>query len=349
MSPVWPRVWGTPEVSAVIRAQNEDFIVREQLGFELSGEGEHVFLYLEKRGLNTLELLDRLSQLSGVAVRDIGYCGMKDRNAVTFQWFSVGLAGKEEPQWRKLELPGDVKVLELGRHQRKLRRGVHRANQFELRLTALEGESLDLRKRLQRVAAQGVPNYFGEQRFGRNGQTLLQARKWLGSNGRKVTRNKRSLFLSALRSHLFNELLAARVARQSWNQVLDGDVCMLQGSRSRFSSSTGDEEIAARVAAGDIHPGLPLWGKGEQEAGSERVQEQRLDIATQASVCEFLERQGLELNYRSARLMPDDFCWEFCDDALRLRFELSPGGYATAVLAELVQYNEGNRSGSGSE
>jgi tRNA pseudouridine13 synthase len=214
----------------------------------------------------------------------------------------------------------------------------------------LQGDRVDLQSRLQRVAVQGVPNYFGEQRFGRGGQTLSQARQWAASGRRKLTRSKRSLFLSALRSSLFNELLAARIDRQSWNRVLDGDVCMLQGTRSRFACECCDADIVERAATGDIHPGLPLWGKGRPETGPDRVAEQLSDLAEQVDICNFLEAQGLELAYRAARLMPDDFCWQFCDDdSLELKFELPPGGYATAVLAELVQYKEGDGSGNGSE
>ena len=351
MFPDWPRAWGKPAVDAVIRAQPEDFIVHEQLGFELSGEGEHVFLHLEKRQLNTLELQERVSRLSGVALRDIGFSGMKDRNAVTRQWLSVGMAGKPVPDWQALEQHADVRVLAVARHSRKLKRGVHRANRFTLRLTGLQGDRTDLDSRLRRVAVDGVPNYFGEQRFGRQGQTLQQARKWMDSGRRKLSRSKRSLFLSALRSFVFNELLAFRVRQQTWGLVGDGDVCMLQGSRSRFRCATSDEEIRLRCGRGDIHPGLPLWGDGPPEASPELVEQQLAQLAGSAGICKFLECEGLELSYRAARLMADDFCWQFCDDgSLQLEFELGPGGYATAVLAELVQHNKGEAgSGSGSE
>ncbi|MEH6583752.1 MAG: tRNA pseudouridine(13) synthase TruD [Halioglobus sp.] len=347
----WPRAWGEPQASAVIRARPEDFVVHELLGFELSGEGEHVFLHLEKRELNTVELQERIARLSGVPARDVGFSGMKDRNAVTRQWFSVGLAGKPVPDWSELELPGDVGVLEVKRHSRKLKRGVHKANRFQLRLSALQCERAELESRLQRVAVEGVPNYFGEQRFGRGGQTLVQAQQWMGAGRRKLTRNKRSLYLSALRSWVFNDLLAHRVGQQSWNRVAVGEVCMLQGTRSRFCYEAGEEGVLSRCHRGDIHPGLPLWGKGRAEASPAVVSEQQTLLEGHLATCEFLEREGLSLDYRSARLMADDFCWQFCDDgSLLLEFSLGPGGYATAVLAELVHYKKGERgSGNGSE
>jgi tRNA pseudouridine13 synthase len=338
----WPRAGGVPSARALIRCQPEDFDVSEELGFELSGEGEHVFLFLQKRNLNTLELQQRLAAVSEVPERDIGVCGLKDRNAVTRQWFSVGLAGRQEPDWHALEGAGDVQVLERGRHSRKLRRGVHRANRFKLVLRGLSGERGILEQRLQQVGMQGVPNYFGAQRFGRNGATLEQARRWAHGGGRRLTRVKRGLYLSALRAFLFNTTLAARVEEGNWNSICDGDVCILHGSRSRFCCERVDDELRERANTGDIHPGLPLWGRGASTASPERALQQRESLADHLPLCEFLEGEGLELSWRPARLLADDFCWQFCDDgALQLDFALSAGAYATALLAEIVQFEQG--------
>jgi len=341
MTPSWPAIAGTPKAIALLRHSPEDFLVFEQLGFELSGGGEHAFLHLEKRELNSMELLQRISQLSGIAQRDIGLSGLKDRNAVSQQWFSVRMAGRPEPNWQELERSGDVRVLQVGRHLRKLKRGVHRANRFVLRLRDLRGDKDDLLPRLERVKAGGFPNYFGEQRFGREGSTLAQAREWMESGGRKISRARRSLYLSALRAFVFNTLLADRVEQASWNRVLSGDACALQGSRSLFSCELADDEIQGRAERGDIHPALPLWGAGQQLASDERVAEQRtlLALSDGTAICLFLERMGLDLAYRPARALLDDFSWQFCDDdSLQLDFTLGTGCYATAALAELVQY-----------
>jgi tRNA pseudouridine13 synthase len=341
------RAWGAPPGSALIRSCPEDFQVRELLGFELSGQGEHAFLHLQKRELNSMDLLQRVSRLSGVAPRDIGISGLKDRNALTRQWFSVGLAGKPEPNWMLLEADGDVQVLAVTRHQRKLRRGVHRGNQFTLVLRELQGQRDALEQRLQQIRSAGVPNYFGEQRFGRNGSTLTQAQQWMATGARRVTRNKRGFYLSALRSQLFNVLLAERVSAGSWNTVLDGDVCMLHGTRSHFGCDQVDADIRTRAAAGDLHPALPLWGRGKSAAGELRAQQQAASLAGHTASCEFLEQAGLDLAWRAARVMADDFCWRFCDDgSLQLEFVLGAGSYATALLAELVQYNEKKGIGS---
>ena len=344
-----PTVSATPEVTAVLRAQPEDFRVYEELDFELSGEGEHVFLHLEKRQLNSLELLERIANLSGIPPRDIGYSGMKDRNAITRQWFSVRMAGKAEPDWNELEGTDDVKVLQVGRHLRKLKRGTHKSNRFELCLRELQGPLDTLSQRLERVKTEGVPNYFGEQRFGRNGSTLEQANRWMQTGGRKISRTKRSLYLSALRAHLFNTMLARRVDEASWNKVVEGDACILNGTRSLFRPEQIDEDIERRCSIADLHPGLPLWGTGEQFSSEAQ---QSAALGDNLETGKFLERMGLEMAYRATRTLPDDFCWQFCDDgSLQLKFALGTGAYATAVLAELVQYNDrkntiGKRSSS---
>jgi tRNA pseudouridine13 synthase len=346
----WSRAWGSPAGSALIRCCPEDFRVSEELGFELSGSGEHVFLHLQKRQLNSMELLQRLARLSGVAERDIGFSGLKDRNAVTRQWFSVGMAGRPEPDWQSLAASGDVEVLATGRHLRKLRRGVHRANRFTLVLRELLGDRQQLESRLQLLRDQGVPNYFGEQRFGRGGSTLEQARRWI-SGGRKVSRTKRSLYFSALRSYLFNQLLALRVAQGTWNSITPGDVCLLHGTRSFFTCTEVEPDTQERVRSGEIHPGLPLWGQGKSDAGAVRSAQHTDDLAQWRDICDFLEQSGLDMAWRPTRLLPDDFCWQFCDDgSLQLDFALGAGSYATALLAEFVHYKEGNlKSGIGSE
>lgn len=344
MTNVWPRAWGTPPARALIRCRPEDFLVSEELGFELSGEGEHVFLYLQKRNLNSMELLQRLAALSGVPERDIGVSGLKDRNAVTRQWFSVGLAGRPEPDWTALQAGGDVQLLQRGRHTRKLRRGVHRANRFRLLLRAVSGDRAALEQRLQQVREQGAPNYFGEQRFGRGGAGLEQAQRWALTGGRRLTRARRSLHLSALRAFLFNTVLAERVVAGNWNIPCEGDVVMLRGSRSLFTCAQVDEELLSRARLGDVHPGLPLWGRGVSAAAPARALQQREALAQHRLLCEVLEREGLELSWRPARLLADDFCWQFCDDgALQLDFALGAGAYATALLAEIVQYQQGGQ------
>ncbi|MEM1112624.1 MAG: tRNA pseudouridine(13) synthase TruD [Pseudomonadota bacterium] len=337
---VWPTVGASPRSQARLREQPEDFVVEELLSFEPDGQGEHVLLYVEKRLRNTTEVQRQLAELAGVPARDVGFAGLKDRRAVTRQWFSVGLAGRPEPMWHTLEPSAGVRVLQVERHRRKLRRGVHRSNRFTLMLRSLVPQQSELEAALARVRAQGVPNYFGPQRFGREGTTLAQARAWMARGGR-IGRERRSLYLSALRAHLFNQLLGARVRHGEWDRLEPGQVCQLDGSRSLFRCDKIDEDIGDRLLRGDLHPALPLWGTGDDPGGPALRQRYAQELSAEQLCCEFLEEKGLAMGWRPARLWPDDFSWEFCDhDCLRLNFSLPPGGYATAVLAELVCCND---------
>ncbi len=339
MSGPWPTVSAELVASGKLRSSPEDFRVYEDLGFEPDGDGEHVFLHLEKRELNTADLAQRLSSLSGIHLRDISFSGMKDRNAVTRQWFSVRMAGRVEPDWQQLAHQSDVAVLAVARHRRKLKRGVHRGNRFVLVLRELTGEREAIESRLRHLSLHGAPNYFGEQRFGRNGSTLAQAKTWMASGGRRISRNKRSIYLSVLRSQMFNTLLADRVSAGDWNQVLPGDTCVLQGTRSQFTCEQADADIVQRCFVGDLHPALPLWGLGVEQLSVSLLERWSDVLEQQAAIGDFLIHQGLELGQRPTRLIADDFCWQFCDDgSLQLEFRLAAGNYATALLAEFVQH-----------
>lgn len=338
--PNWRRAHGAVVGSGVIRAENADFQVTEQLGFEPGGGGEHAWLLVEKNGLTTHDLVQRVARLANVPRRDVGLSGLKDRNAITRQWLSVQLAGRADPDWGLLE-DDQVRVIETQRHPRKLRRGVHTANVFRLKVSALTGDVGALETRLTAVRSGGVPNYFGPQRFGRRGRTLSQALAWARGGGVRLRRTERSLYLSALRSYLFNVLLDHRVASGNWESVDNGDVCILDGSRSLFVNDGSESNIDERARRFDLHPGLPLWGSGERPGGAEVLAEQDEQLTAFADVCRFLEAERVELAHRPARVMPDDFSWEFCDDGvLRLAFSLAVGSFATALLREVVDFKE---------
>jgi len=343
--PDWPRAGGTPTATALIRVQAEDFEVEEILGFTADGEGEHCLLQIQKRGMNTVDIVRQLSQLAATQERDIGFCGLKDRHALTSQWFSVGLAGKPEPDWSQLE-NGSIRVLQQHRHRRKLRRGVHRGNRFQLRLRDLHGDRDQLEERLARVKVAGVPNYFGEQRFGRNAGNLRGALDWLTGPDKTPRRQRKSLYLSAARSFLFNRLLAQRVHGENWEAPQPGDVCILTGSSSFFTCDGSEPDLQQRAAAADLSVGLPLWGSGERKAAHDIQMIEDDCLEPWLELCRALEQQGLRCAYRPARLIADDFCWQFCDDdQLSVSFELISGGFATAVLRELVLHEDNNEKG----
>lgn len=226
-----PRAYGDALGRAVLKATAEDFQVDEVLDIPLSGDGEHLWLWVEKRGLNTEEAARRLARAAGVQLRTVSYAGLKDRQALTRQWFSIQLPGKADPDLSAAQ-DDTLKILKSGRHKRKLQRGAHAANGFTLRLTQLDADQGALNQRLETIARQGIPNYFGTQRFGYQGGNLGEARDYAARKALPEQRAVRSRLLSTARSYLFNRVLAARVADGSWQKAQVGDLLAFTDSRS---------------------------------------------------------------------------------------------------------------------
>lgn len=336
-APAWPRAHGGPVLQARIRSIPEDFRVDEIDAFEASGSGEHLLLTIEKRGTNTAFAAKLLAEWAGVGEAAVGYAGLKDRHAVTVQRFSVQLPGREAPDIALLEANEGIRVLAAARHARKLPRGALAGNRFTLVLREVAGDREAIEARLLAIAARGVPNYFGEQRFGRGGDNVANALAMFA--GRRVQRAQRTHLLSAARSQLFNQVLAARVAAGRWDAALDGEVWMLDGSRSVFGPLPMDAELEVRLAAFDIHPTAPLWGRGEPRSDGAARELELAAIADEASMAlrKGLEAAGLKQERRATRLRPQDLARDWLDDdTLQLRFALPPGTYATTVLAELM-------------
>lgn len=335
MDAALPRAHGTPVLDAVFRSRPEDFVVEEIAGFEPSGAGEHLVLDVEKRGMNTVFAARLIAQWAGVPEKAVGYAGLKDRHAVTRQRFSVHLPGREAPDPAALETPG-LRVLGAARHARKLPRGGLAGNRFEITLRDVQGNREAIDSRLAALAARGVPNYFGEQRFGRGGDNVAQAIAMFA--GRRVRGEERSLLLSAARSELFNRVLAERVLAGTWDRPMDGEVWMLDGRRSVFGPEAFTTELEARLTAFDIHPTGPLWGRGALRSTGECA---ALEEAVTArddgpALRRGLEAAGLEQERRALRLRPADIDAQWLSDRdLVLRFSLPAGTYATSVLAEL--------------
>lgn len=331
-----PRAWGEPCGAAVLKAAPEDFRVTEVLDIELSGEGEHLWLLLEKRGLNTEDVARKLARASGVSLRNISYAGLKDRVAVTEQWFSLQLPGKADPDFSAL-WGENLRCLQQLRHKRKLQRGAHSANRFLIRLTELQADKEQLDARLQQLAAQGVPNYFGPQRFGFAGGNLQDANSWAQRGAYPPARGTRSRLLSAARSYLFNQILAERVAAASWNRVQPGDCLAFTQSRSQFSAAdlAPDDQ---RVAQLDLHPTAALWGAGELDSRGEQADMERKVAAQHPVLAQWLAEAGLDQARRILRLPITGLTWHYpSSDCLELEFTLPTGCFATAVLRELVE------------
>ena len=337
--PALTRAHGDAVLSANMRATPEDFVVEELPGFEASGAGEHLLLTVEKRGMNTAFAAKRIAQWAGVGEVAIGYAGLKDRHAVTRQRFSVHLPKKVAPDLSTLDFAeGEERltVVEHAWHAKKLPRGALAGNRFVLTLRAVNGDRGAIEQRLQAICERGVPNYFGEQRFGRDGDNVANARAMFA--GRRVRREQRTLLVSAARSELFNRVLDARVRRGCWDSPLEGEVWMLDGSRSVFGPEPFDEALAQRLASFDIHPTGPLWGRGEPRTTGEAAQleSEVLSDGEALALRAGLESEGLRQERRALRLKPVDLAWSWREsDVLELAFALPPGAYATVVLAEL--------------
>ena len=338
-----PRAHGAPVLSAFFRSRPEDFQVEEVDGFEPAGQGEHLLLTVEKRGMNTVHAAKRIARWAGIPEMGVGYAGMKDRHAVTRQRFSVHFPKRVAPDLAGL-VSDDLRVLASVWHNRKLPRGALKGNRFVLLLRGVEGDPAAIGQRLQAIASQGLPNYFGEQRFGREGDNVESARRMFA--GERVHRDQRSIYLSAARSEIFNAVLGARVADGSWASGAEGDVWMLDGTQSVFGPEPASDELAARAARQDIHPTGPMWGLGElRPTGAVRAVEQTAS-APFADLRAGLEAAGLKQERRALRVRVDGLAWQWPEPGqLQLAFGLSPGAYATGLLEALGDVREPAREG----
>ncbi|MFP4648947.1 MAG: tRNA pseudouridine(13) synthase TruD [Halorhodospira sp.] len=336
MIPAAVPAYAAPVGSARLRSTPEAFQVEELLAFRPSAMGEHCLVRVRKRGWTTEAVARLLAERTGVGRGGVSFAGLKDRHAVTTQWFSV-----HSPQPLPALVPGEleagVRVLETVRNTRKLRRGALAGNRFTLRLDAVDAPPRAVGRRLQAVAIRGVPNYFGPQRFGREGRNLEQARRWLlqGEPVRGCT--VRGLLLSAVRSECFNRLLARRVAAGTWDRLQVGDRAKLDGSGSHFAVECVDAGLLRRTVRGELHPTGPLPGVGgDGPAGAVASLEAEV-LAEAPALLAALEARGVRADRRSLRLMPRRLAWRWPDaQTLELSFTLTSGGYATAVIAEVL-------------
>ncbi len=320
-----------------IRVEPEDFRVYEEVGVEPDGEGEHLWLKLRKREWNTEDLAVWLARQAGVPRRRVNYSGRKDRRAVTEQWFSIHLPGQADPAF---DWPPGVEELLARRHRRKLQRGTHRANRFVLRVRDLRGDPEALEAGLAKVAAEGVPNYFGAQRFGAHNSNALRGRAWLlGTGEAPRKRALRGLWLSAVRSELFNRVLAARVEQGCWNRLLDGDILQPEGSRGLFREAD-EPDAVARLAAGEIHPTAPLPGAGGMASSGACARLEARVLEPDQALVEALAQAGVDAARRATRLAVQALDWQRQDTELELEFRLPAGAFATTVLAQLLELEE---------
>lgn len=339
------KVYQSLNVSAQLKKQLEDFIVEEHISVDFSGEGEHCWLYIKKSGCNTDYIAQQLAVYCGVKKMAVSYAGLKDRHAVTSQWFSVQLPGKPSPEWSAFEASFSaqgsaekVQVLQSIRHNRKLQRGALKSNRFQITLRGISDTSdamfASLQQRCLLIAQHGVANYFGRQRFGRNSNNLDQAVKLFSNPRFKLARHKRGIYLSAARSWLFNCILSERIDRHIWDKYLPGDVFMLDGKSACFKDDASDD-IERRLELNEIHPTAPLWGEGDDMVSSAAAELETQIIARFPVFRDGLIAARLKSQRRACRVVPAGLESSRLNDDLVVSFSLPAGSYATVVLAEI--------------
>jgi tRNA pseudouridine13 synthase len=326
---------GGPAGCARLRVTPEDFVVREWLGFSADGEGDHLLLRVRKRGANTLWVAKQLARAGKLHPRDVGFAGLKDRDAVAEQSFTVPARSAVGEQWAGVAGEG-FEVLSAVRHRRKLKRGALRGNEFEITLREFTGDGAVLEQRLQLIAAAGVPNYFGPQRFGRDGRNVACAMAWFSGESPAPERIERGFALSAARAVIFNAVLAERVRNGTWNRLQPGDIANLNGSGSIFGVDAVDETLAARCERLDIHPTGPMWAAASPASHGAVAVLERQVAGRHATLSAGLARAGLEPERRALRTPVSELHWAEAGSDMRLRFRLPRGAFATAVLHELL-------------
>ena len=321
-----------PKQTALLKTECADFVVKEQLGYDMSGDGEFVVVKVRKTDCNTLFVGEQLAKFAGISARNMSYAGLKDRKAVTEQWFSLQMPGQPTPDFSQFSLEG-VEILEVTRHQRKIRIGSLQGNHFEILLRNAE-ETDELKVRLDFLAKNGFPNYFTEQRFGRDGNNLTQALRWANGEIKVKDRNKRSFYLSAARSEIFNLIVAKRIELGLAQQVLNGDVLQLNGSHSWFVADESEDltQLQQRLIQQDILLTAPLIGEEDKSA----VDFENEIFAQHQALFDLMRQERMKAARRPILMQPQQFQWQFEPNGLRLKFYLPAGSYATALARELV-------------
>lgn len=336
----WPKAYPETNAQGILKLKPEDFQVDEIPLMIPAGEGEHIYLHIKKREVNTHWVARLLSEKLGVKEHDVSYAGQKDRYAVTTQWFSI-YAPKIDIALEARPFPDeDIEILTQTRHSKKLRRGDLVGNRFNIVLRDIksaEAESVEdssietlkavIENNLQAIKKNGVPNYFGLQRFGRGGGNMDQALAMLTGQRREKNRQKKSMYLSAARSYIFNQVLAARIEQGLWVKSLAGDI-----------------DVAAKDTQNANQATAPMWGRGRLNSHTDTLAlEQKMSEPLQ-DLCNGMEHAGLNQERREIVSSIENMQWQWLDnDDLNISFALASGHYATSVLQEFISVTEPDR------
>ncbi|MFC3123297.1 tRNA pseudouridine(13) synthase TruD [Agaribacter flavus] len=341
----WAYLHGKPALTGTLKQTPQDFVVKEVLGFTPTNSGEHSFLWIKKTNLNTAYVAELLAKFCQVPLRNIGYAGRKDKRAETYQWFSVYHASRPKPDWNKFKQE-DMEIVNRTFHDKKLKTGSLRGNTFSINIQLHQAPCETwLDERMKAISEQGVPNYFGQQRFGemqtREGNMVLNGNLRLGERllaGEAIkNRNKRSMVISALRSWLFNQMLSERIERGLFDCLLVGDVLQLSGSKSYFVC-TKDEfsRNNQRRVDRDVQLTASLWGQGKPLSRDDALVFESSVVNEYRILGDKLTELGLKQERRATVLYVKDLDYQVDSDILKLKFELPSGAFATSVIREIV-------------
>ncbi|MDF2154134.1 tRNA pseudouridine(13) synthase TruD [Vibrio sp. CAU 1672] len=326
---------GKPVASAKIKARPEHFQVREDLGFSFAGEGEHLMVRIRKTGENTSFVANELAKACGVKSKDVSWAGLKDRHAVTEQWLSVHLPKGDTPDFSAfLARYPSIEILATDRHNKKLRPGDLVGNDFVITLSEVT-DVADVEQRLEQVKQIGVPNYFGSQRFGNNGNNLEEARRWGRENVRTRNQNKRSLYLSAARSWIFNRIVSARLERNVFDQFIDGDIA--QTAAGLVPVDAGNQaELQAQFEQGEAAITAALAGDNALPTQAQALALEQPFLDEEPDLMALIRGNRMRHERRDIALKPKDLAWNVEGNNITLSFSLDAGSFATSIVRELV-------------
>ena len=295
-----------PKPRGRIKACPADFKVCEILDERFDDEGEHTYLHIEKKLLTTVDVRKSLAEHFRVPQMDVGYAGMKDRNAVARQWFSVRL-----PKTDEIPTHDNFTVLEKRLHRTKLRPGDALGNSFEVKVRSVK-------QPIDNLLEDPIPNYFGVQRFGRNFNNIPAAVQWMHDRSAAKNQFTKSVYISTLRAWLFNEVLSQRIQNADWPNTLPGDL---------------------------LHDGVPtgpMWGRGRLETHSAAREFEERTLASFREICNTLEWVGLRQERRDLIVTANDVSSDYCEDVCVVKFILPSGSYATVALGEYFNLEQSN-------
>lgn len=340
--PTTERRWLTADLAGTggtFTASPDAFRVDELALYEPGGEGHHLYLRVEKRGWTTRDLVKRACQVFSVPDRDVGYAGLKDKHACTTQTISVLGIAPERAQ--ELETDG-VRVVWARRHRNKLRTGHLAGNRFEMSIDGA-GEESAVRAAaiLERLEACGLPNYYGDQRFGRDGDNATQALLVLRRGPRAAKSKWRArLLVSALQSALFNTYLSRRLDDGTFATVHAGDVLIKEESGGRFTS-TEPAVDQGRYDAQEVSISGPIFGLEMRRPPEDTLPaewEARVLADAELAIEDFRRVKRLaQGTRRPLRVLPRNPSAAWDGDKLIIRFDLPAGSYATVLMDEVLK------------